>query len=147
MFKRILIALATILVSNNTPVIAGYWYEFPIATSPIHQHLPDIYGDIVVWQEGRGDLKFYNLSTSSIQSIVSGSAAQEKPSVYNNMVVWSDFRGNQRHIYGYDIDKSNGFLIHSSDSQPLWKPEIYGNNVTWYDPSHVFHYLVSRGFK
>ena len=77
---------------------------------------PAIYGDIIVWEDGRNngpgdgnrDIYMYDLSTSTETQITTNVSSQADPAIYGNRIVWTDGRNavtydDMSDIYMYDL--------------------------------------------
>ncbi len=82
--------------------------ETPICTNSARQAQPWIYGNTIVWADGRNknwDIYTYDLTTKIERALVTNSANQGYPMVYGNYVAWLDVRGGDSDIYLYDLEK------------------------------------------
>ena len=82
--------------------------ETAICTNPARQAQPWIWGNTVVWADGRNknwDIYTYDLSTKTERAVTINSANQGYPTIYNNYVAWLDVRGGDSDIYLYDLEK------------------------------------------
>jgi beta propeller repeat protein len=116
--------------------------EFQIATESHNQHLPAIYGDIVVWEDwrnGNADIYGYNISTGEEFKIISGSFQQEEPAIFEDIVVWSELN----RIRGYDLQTHTLFSIDVTSKSPE-NPAIFGDIVVWEDD--IIRYLGIHGY-
>jgi len=128
--------------ATNDTDIYGYDLEtneiIPICVKPASQLHPDVYGDIVVWQDNRNngqyDIYGYNLETQEEFRISSSASKQRYPVIYGNYVAWQDSNkhplGSNWDIFLYDLvsetewpiaitpEESVGLSI--SSSQLLW---------------------------
>lgn len=111
--------------------------ELTICTQRHHQTYPAISGDIVVWQETRGEpatnnVYGYDLSTSTEFIICDILDFQIKPEISGDIVVWQDQRNGNADIYGYDLGSSTEFPICVNDANQLLVA-ISGDIVVWED--------------
>jgi len=144
-----LIIVIMVLVSLVAVISAYRIREFPVCTDPNDQVKPDIYGNIVVWNDDRNnpgvnpDIYGYNLSTHTEFPICTHLHWQQSPAIYDDIVVWADDRSGitNRDIYGYDMgpdgifgtgDDVGEFPICTATNDQM-RPAIYGNIVVWRD--------------
>jgi beta propeller repeat protein len=87
----------------------------PICTDPKNQVPAWIYGDTIVWADGRNvpdssvrnwDIYAYNMTTKTERAIVTNSANQGSPCVFGRYIAWLDERGGDPDVYLYDLIKS-----------------------------------------
>ncbi|OYT48326.1 hypothetical protein B6U83_03690 [Thermoplasmatales archaeon ex4484_36] len=123
--------------------------EMRITTDPSDQKAPAIYGNIIVWQDGRNgnwDIYAYDLTTYNEWRITTDSSAQVNPKIYRNTIVWQDARNGNWDIYMYDLTTSSEQRI-TTDSSDQKYPDIYGDVIVWQDARHgnddVFMYRIS----
>jgi beta propeller repeat protein len=138
---RLLVAVicAALLVSA---VRAAEWQEFEFSDTTGSQQAqkPDIYGDIVVWQQLVGpDYDIYaaditNPESPSVFVVAAYLDDQNAPAIYEDIVVWQDYvAGTGWDIYGADVnDPAAFFPICVLDDDQL-APDIYQNTVVWQD--------------
>ena len=120
--------------------------EFQITTESHNQHLPVIYGDVVVWEDWRnGNADIYGciLSTGEEFQISPETPYektinkyemsqfleylnQEDPAIYGNIVVWSELK----RICGYNLSTKKLFSIDIKNGYPK-NPVIYGDLLLW----------------
>jgi beta propeller repeat protein len=133
-----------------TPILcqaAGKWEEFAVWPSTDDQEMPDIHGDIIVWQQfvtefGDYDIYVASLGEAEISLLfVLGEAADQiKPAIYEDIVVWQDFivtdGGGDWDISAADIsDHNEAFVYPVTDiaENDERNPAISGNIVAWDD--------------
>jgi len=104
--------------------------QFPICTEEGVQLRPRISGDIVLWQNERGDIFVYNLATKDISTIpVSPHDYQHDVDISGDIIVWIGFDG----VYGYHIKDRKKFPISIGyNKQDVCISE---NTVIWLDVS------------
>ena len=132
------IALLFLLVSstalavtekNASPKIT----ETRITTSVSASH-PDIYGDKIVWKDGRneetGDIYMYDIPTKKETQITTEGYASN-PAIYGNSVVWEDWGGEECNIYMYNLTTKKTTQISTSGSANY--PVIYDDRILWQD--------------
>ena len=103
---------------------------------------PDIYGDKIVWHDGRNgddynrisDIYMYDISTQQ-ETQISTSGEAYAPAIYGNRMVWEDYRSG-RNIYIYDLSNSKETQITTSGS--ALDPGIYGNRIVWVDGNDIY---------
>lgn len=71
--------------------------EFPIATGPLMESKPDVYGDYVVWEDRNNgshdaDIVLYNMSSKVATHITKDNFDQADPRIFEDNVVWMDER-------------------------------------------------------
>jgi len=160
MRKRIVITYPSFifLVGLMTPSAqAGNWQElvsakasaeagFAIWPTTDNQELPDIYGNIIVWQQvsNYGDYDIYvadiNNPAYSLLFIIGDANDQSNPAIYDNIIVWQDYviwQGlGDWDIWAVDIsDLTNPQLFAVSNIAGIDEqiPAIAGNTVVWQD--------------
>ena len=121
--------------------------ETRITTNESAQSNPDIYKNLIVWQDERNgdenaDIYMYDLSTSKETRITKSGSAMD-PAIYGNRIVWMDGRnggsldadswpvGNWD-IYMYDLSTSTEYQITTNELMQK-DPDIYGDRVVWTD--------------
>jgi len=147
--------LASILASIGQ---AGNWQEFAVWPTTDEQEAPDIYGNIIVWQQfvyEYGDYDIYiadmnnptRLATGQADPlvlIVGDSNDQTSPAVYENIVVWQDYvawesgisAGADWDIRAADIGnwaEPKIFVVSGIANNDERRPAIHGNTVVWQD--------------
>lgn len=112
--------------------------EFPICTDAGDQTSPEIYGNIVVWQDlndGVSRIYGYNLTNSQKYLISDPNAIAIFPQLFGNFVVWEEQRNYQSSgsdIYGYNLATGKEFPICTAPGHQVM-PKIYGRKVVWTD--------------
>jgi beta propeller repeat protein len=111
--------------------------EFAICTATGTQTYPAIYGNTVVWEDGRSgtfDIYGYDLVTKQEFAICTATGNQNNPAIYGNTVVWQDYRNSSNYpdIYGYDLVTKQAFAICTATGSQNY-PTIYDNTVVWAD--------------
>jgi TolB protein len=121
--------------------------EFVISPSIEKQENPDIYGDIVVWQQLISKYGDYDVFAADINNLgkppflhVDFSSNQTNPSLFENYIVWQsliyDNNSSDWDIRMADISKRNEPSFYNvtalvgNDEQ---NPAIHGNIVVWED--------------
>lgn len=127
--------------------------EFLIAdgsASPSGYGYPDVYANIVTWQEnGYGGIYYKNLSTGQQQRIVSEDFNYD-PSIYGENIVWEnthwpDGRGG---IYSFKISTGElSKLTYPGGYTQQWHANIHGQYVVWqwdhFPPNQLYQTGVS----
>ncbi len=89
--------------------------EIPVCTAPGAQQNPDIWKNLVVWEDyrnGNADIYIYNLSdphqNPNGTRLTYDSSAQVNPRIWGNWVVWIDYRnGLDGDVYAFDLSSVN----------------------------------------
>ena len=154
MDSLILISLLGMLTPVSVPA-AESWKEFTVWPTTDDQELPDIDGDIVVWQQfvaeyGDYDIYVADLSTTlktgmnnpdePLVVIIGDANDQMRPAVFENTVVWQDYvfwqGSGDWDISGSDIsdrDQPVIFAVSNIFDNDEQSPAIHGNIVLWPD--------------
>lgn len=121
--------------------------EIALATGPLMESKPDVYGNYVVWEDRNNgtlsaDIVLYNLETKEAKHITKDEFNQGTPKVYENYVVWMDERtgsssndimlgshGPNSDIFIYDI--KNGTERNLTGEGPQVLPSISSNWVVF----------------
>jgi TolB protein len=115
-----------------------------ITTNESWKIFPAIYGDRILWVDGRngeplyshqivdGDLYMYDLSTSEETRLVSSVSSDARPDIYGDRIVWGDDRNQNSDIYMYDLVNSTEVQITDNESEQ-WHPAIYEDRIIWTD--------------
>ncbi len=123
-------------------VRAAEWQEFEISgtTGSQQAQKPDIYGDIVVWQQLVGsDYDIYaaditNPESPSVFIVAAYADDQNEPAIYENTVVWQGYvAGTGWNIYGTDVSNPAALFPICTLGDDQLTPEIYQNTVVWQD--------------
>ena len=113
----------------------GIWPEFAVSTGSDKRSDPAISGNIVVWNEKRGqdwDIRGYDLSRQTEFAIATQEENQRYPAISGNVIVWQDERTTLPRIYGYDLATKQEFPVTAEES-PQFYPDISGNIVVFRD--------------
>ena len=133
--------------------------ETQITTNESNQMEPAIYGDRIVWTDGRNgggwenvrltgnwDIYLYDLSTSTEYQITTNNAMQSFPAIYGDRIVWEDNRSENWNIYMYDLSTHQEFQITTNLSYQQ-EPEIYEDKIVWVDHrsgiGNIYMYNIS----
>ncbi|MEE4115034.1 MAG: choice-of-anchor D domain-containing protein [Marinilabiliaceae bacterium] len=111
--------------------------ELPLVTGAGIQRLPDIDGEIVVWQDDRNgnkDIYEYHLDVGKEIALVTNPEFQSEPAVSGERIVWEDARNHnesQSDIYIHYPWQGDIPVCDEPGFQA--SPEISGTYVTWSD--------------
>jgi len=139
--------------------------ETPICTAPYDQGYPSIYGDKIVWQDGRNedhdgniDIYIYDCLTGEETSICTETSRQSFPVIFKNKIVWMDSR-NSGDDYCDPCDTRENWDIYiysltTEEETPVCTeahyqgfPAIYENKIVWEDyRSEVNHDIYMYNF-
>jgi beta propeller repeat protein len=126
---------------------------------------PEIYGDIIVWEDNRNgnyDIYMYDLAEDTDDDtvpnylepirpepdpaeirITEDPAHQEDPAIYDSKIVWVDKRNGNKDIFIYDMISGEETILAGQEEagDPKFrakqdKPEIYGDKVVWVDDEY-----------
>ena len=111
-----------------------------VVSAGTQQYKPDIYGDVVVWEDDSGEVSrvFYrNTLTGQEGSIDSSStAAQRSPRVWGDIVVWEDHRNGTPDIYMKNLTTGAISQVNSDEAlmpADQFSGDIDGSKVVWED--------------
>jgi beta propeller repeat protein len=131
--------------------------ETQITTNTSSQLNPDIFGERIVWQDGRNgsgdywdptgnwDIYMYDTFTSMETRITTNESLQINPAIYGDKIVWQDDRNGNWDIYMYNLSSSTETQITTNESNQMW-PAIYGDRIVWVDDrngSEIYMYDLS----
>jgi beta propeller repeat protein len=131
--------------------------ETQITTNTSSQLNPDIFGERIVWQDGRNgsgdywdptgnwDIYMYDTFTSTETRITTNESLQINPAIYGDQIVWQDDRNGNSDIYMYNLSSSTETQITTNESNQMW-PAIYGDRIVWVDDrngSEIYMYDLS----
>jgi beta propeller repeat protein len=131
--------------------------ETQITTNNSNQLNPDIYGERIVWQDGRNgsgeywnptgnwDIYMYDTFASTETRITTNESLQINPAIYGDKIVWQDDRNGNSDIYMYNLSSSTETQITTNESNQIW-PAIYGDRIVWVDDrngSEIYMYDLS----
>src|SRR4030042_2074539 len=91
--------LAILIMLMSVSILAGEsWKEFAVWPTTDDQELPDIDGDIVVWQQFVDEYGDYDIYVADMNNpddplvvIIGDANDQMRPAVFENIVVWQDY--------------------------------------------------------
>jgi beta propeller repeat protein len=123
--------------------------ETQITTNSRDQGFPDIYGDVIVWQDNRNsptpldpdteteDIYMYNIVTG-IESAVSTAPdrLETQPAIYDDKIVWC----KSWDIYMYDVSAGTETVI-TTDPGFDSLPDIQGHKIVWEGDSPTEPYV------
>jgi beta propeller repeat protein len=113
--------------------------SYPVSIESGRQEKPEIYRDLVVWEDNRDmkkdDVYLHNLSSGETMPIFEGYGYQLNPNIWNNTIVWIDLRGGEgnRAIYAYNITNETAYKIYQGEL--IAGLDISGGNVVWAEKS------------
>ena len=121
--------------------------EFAIWPTTDDQELPDIDGDIVVWQQFVEEYQDYDIYVADMNNpddplavIIGGANDQMRPAVFKNTVVWQDYiiqgGSGDWDIRASDItdpEQPVMFAVSNIFGNDEQSPAIHGNIVAWQD--------------
>ena len=136
--------LASLLASVGQ---GGDWQEFALWPTTDEQEAPDIWGDIIVWQQFVAEYGDYDIYIADINNpseplvfVIGDSNDQTSPAVYENMVVWQDYvvweNSADWDIRVADINnlaEPQIFAVSDIVDNNEYNPAIHGNTVVWQD--------------
>ena len=88
--------------------------EFQITTDENDQKYPEVYEDIVVWDDMRNgnlSLSGCDLDTREEFHITTLESDASYSAVYGDIIVWHDWRNRNLDIYGYNVSTQEEFQI------------------------------------
>ncbi len=108
-----------------------------VTADPADQILPDISGDLAVWQDNRSgtwDIFRYNLSDGAVTQITTDPANQENPAVsgISRLIVWEDDRSGNRDIFWYSPFSGEAAPVTTAPGEQR-NPSIAFQYVCWQD--------------
>jgi len=110
--------------------------ETQITTNESCQTYPAIYGDRIVWQDGKygGSIYMYDLSTSKEIGIATNESFHYFPVIDGDRIIWQGHHNGKNHIYMYNFSTSTETQINDIDLagwRTGWIHDIYGDNIVW----------------
>jgi len=108
---------------------------------------PAIYGDIVVWREGKyphwSSIRGYDMTRKELLSISSVPGNKWYPDIYKNTVVWGDYRNKNWDIYSYDLQTKAESVI--TVGQPYQREvAVYEDIIAFENGSSIGIYNLSN---
>ena len=142
-----MIGLLILTFSTYSVAASEDWEEFAVWPTTDDQEAPDIYGDIIVWQQFVAEFGDYDIYVADMNRpddplvvIIGDESNQMNPAVFENIVVWQSYivegGSGDWDIQGSDIsNREEPFMfdvsnIPDNDEQ---SPAIHGNIVVWQD--------------
>ena len=128
-------------------VKAGDRQEFAIWPTADNQEIPDVYGNIVVWQQlvsKYGDYDVYVADINNLAEpllfIIGDANDQINPTIYDTTIVWQDYviwqGSGDWDIWAVDIsDQANPqlFIVSDIPNNDEQRPAVSGNIIVWED--------------
>jgi|GEM_PF-313653 len=135
------------MLTPYSVVAVESWKEFAVWPTTDDQELPDIDGNIVVWQQfvaEYGDYDIYvadmNNPDDSLAVVIGDDNDQMEPAIFENIVVWQDFiiqeGSGDWDIWACDLsdrDQPVFFAVTNILDNDEQSPAIHGNIVVWQD--------------
>ena len=153
--KSLTFIFALLIILTPFSVLASEsWNEFAIWPTTDDQELPDIDGDIVVWQQFVAEYQDYDIYVADMNNpddpltlIIGDDYDQMRPAVFENIVVWQSWGlptedfiieggSGDWNIWASDIsewEQSQLFAVSSIFGNDERWPAIHGNIVVWQD--------------
>lgn len=136
-----------ILAAGLVPATAPAGDEFAIFSSSDDQELPDVHGEIVVWQQFVEEYGDYDVYIADINNpddpnliIIGDANDQMAPAVFENKVVYQDdifwegsFDWDIRMVDITDRNAPELFIVSDILENDEQNPAIHGNIVVWQD--------------
>ena len=119
--------------------------EFAVWPTTDEQELPDIYGEIIVWQQFVSEFGDYDVYVADMNNpeeplvvIIGDANDQMQPAVFEDIVVWQDFiiwqGSGDWDIWASNIaEQPELFAVSSIFGNDEQFPAIHGNIVLWQD--------------
>jgi beta propeller repeat protein len=121
-----------------------------ITTDAADQTNPEIWGDLIVWQDerhGNLDIYAYDLRSGVEFQVTANPADQRSPDVWGDRIVWQDYRNGNWDIYLYDrntgLESQLTFDPLDEDQPAIWEqlvvfardpnPSPGGQDIVLYD--------------
>ncbi len=115
--------------------------ETQITTNTWDQTFPDIYGDIIVWQDNRNspspdpdteqkDIYMYDLSTGTESAVSTDPAPDRLPAIHGDRIVWT----RDEDVLMYDMSTVTESVIEIG-AGVLSHPDIHGHKIVWVGPA------------
>lgn len=109
------------------------------------QNHPDLYADILVWQDYRNagtegtnaDVYMHDFASNTTSPITVDPGYQDLPRIHGNWVVWQDYRHagstlNTAEIYAYSLVTKQEQRLTTGSAFRSW-PSVWGDLVVWED--------------
>jgi beta propeller repeat protein len=111
--------------------------QFPIAVAVADQRQPQVFGNLVVWQDDRAtnavnqtNIYAYDLSSRQEHAVSTRSGDEISPKLSDQFIVWTDLGGGYVDVHGYSLAKQTIFTIAADDYENA-QPAIWKNVVVW----------------
>jgi beta propeller repeat protein len=126
MKSKILFLSVALICLLSSLSVASAGNEKPLTQNEDLRCSPSIYGNIVTWTDGRGEVAHvYDLTVGKeITLSYPHAAGMGKVPIYGNRIVFSDLSSGK--VVVYDFRKGKISQITSGDT-----PEIYGDNIVY----------------
>ena len=137
-----------IVLSQSLAFAENERIEFVIWPTTENQENPDIYGDIVVWQEYISAYGDYDILAADINDLgkppflhVNFASDQKNPVIFENYIAWQDLfhrqTGSDWDIHMTDISEPNmtDYTVTNYSNNNETNPAIHGNIIVWEDGS------------
>ena len=145
--KKTLTAMATLVIGFSG--VQADFPSFPICTHQGYQWLPDVSGNIVVWQDFRNgfsanpDVYGKDLSTGEEFAICTDESMQSNVAISGSTVVWQDESTLYKTVRGKNISTGAAITFGTHYGGELLTPAADGNLVVfedkWRDGSGDLH--------
>ena len=111
--------------------------DVAISTHPSLKWSPTVYGDLVVWADGRNgvgnrDIFVYDYALGIEMQVTTDPNDQSAPVIHGDRIVYIDDRNGNEDIYMYDLSTSTETAICDDPARQI-SPAIYGDIVAWMD--------------
>jgi beta propeller repeat protein len=110
--------------------------ESQITTNTASQEQPDVYFDVIVYQDSRNgnwDIYAYTVGAAVPEArVTTNSANQKEPSIFGNIIAYQDDRNGNWDIYVYDLISQTETRITTNTAAQQY-PEIDGTRIVWQD--------------
>lgn len=125
----------------------GEFAVWPTTNGLDEQQAPDVYGNIIVWQQWDSQYGHYDIYVADVNDpadpwvyIIGDYNDQNNPAIYENTVVWQDYivwgASEDWDIRMADISNQTApqiFAVSDIIDNDEQKPAIHGNTVVWQD--------------
>ncbi len=128
--------------------------DVAVSTHPSLKWTPTVYGDRVVWADGRNgvgnrDIFVYDYALGIETQVTTDPNDQSAPAIDGDRIVYIDNRSGNQDIYMYDLSTDTETPITTNAVDQI-SPAIYGDLVAWMDYRNgtypdVYMYDLSTG--
>ena len=127
--------------------------ETQITTNESFPDDPDIYGNIIVWDDwrnGDGDVYMYDTSTSIETQITANGSDQMEPTVYEDKIIWIDGRSQNLDnfsiwgnfdIWMYNLSTREETQVTTSESCKH-HPRVFDDKIVWHDSRNNYNFDI-----